>query len=373
MDRKDAQKLKLKLKERYPKIFHNAHIPIVVTDENGCVVDFNEAAHKQTDYTAEEYAKMNMSQIDVTRNSPEEIQSIVSQIQTNGYAIFEALHRTKTGKILNIIVNASLLEMDGKKYNLAVFNDITHHKKEEHRLLAELAVKQERLEELNGRLSNFAYIASHDLQEPLRTITSYIGVILKNVDDSVSEKVIKYLQVINKSADRMKVLITALLEFSRLGLNKAMVEVNAQEVVEAVINDLYLSIESTDATIEVDDLPKITANATEMRQLFQNLLVNAIKFRKASIAPKIQIGYKELEGYHQFVVSDNGIGMASKNINRIFNIFQKLLLEEEYSGYGIGLANSRKIVEVHGGKIWVETEFGKGSNFYFTIAKHIGS
>ncbi|HEA20638.1 MAG TPA: GHKL domain-containing protein [Pricia antarctica] len=228
------------------------------------------------------------------------------------------------------------------------------------------------LEHKNRELERFAYIASHDLQEPLRTISNYIAVIQEDFENDLSEEIGNYLQTIGKSAERMKALIIALLEFSRLGSNRERIEVDSKKIIVEVIDDLQHSIQSTKAKVKVDNLPRLSAYETELRQVFQNLMTNAIKFRKEDISPVIKIRYKEVEDFHQFSISDNGIGIASKDTERIFQIFHKLHLNKKYEGYGIGLANTRKIVELHGGTIWVESEIGEGSTFYFTICKQPG-
>lgn len=235
----------------------------------------------------------------------------------------------------------------------------------------EISVQQRtaELEHKNKELERFAYIASHDLQEPLRTIANYIQVIREDFENDLSEEILNYLQTINKSTERMKALITALLKFSKLGHKKQFVDIDSQKIVAEVIDDLHGVIQLTNTNVEVGNLPKLRAYETELRQIFQNLISNAIKFRNENLPPEIQISYKALEDYHQFSISDNGIGIAAKDIDRIFYIFQKLHLDKKYEGYGIGLANSRKIVELHGGKIWVKSEVGSGSTFYFTIAK----
>ncbi|UZR96338.1 sensor histidine kinase [Chondrinema litorale] len=227
------------------------------------------------------------------------------------------------------------------------------------------------LEQKNKELEQFAYIASHDLQEPLRTISNYIQVINEDFEFNLSEEVINYLQSINKSTERMKILVSALLDFSRLGRNRKLADVDTKKIVTEVIDDLHQLIQLTNANLKVGNLPKLHAYETELRQTFQNLISNAIKFRKENHDPEIQINYKELENHHQFSISDNGIGIAAEHIDRIFYIFQKLHLDKKYGGYGIGLANCKKIVEIHSGTIWVESQTGKGSTFYFTISKQL--
>ena len=251
--------------------------------------------------------------------------------------------------------------------------DLERSRKELAEINKKLEIKvQQRTAELehkNRELERFAYIASHDLQEPLRTISNYIAVIQEDFENDLGEDIGNYLQTISKSTERMKVLIVALLEFSRLGTNTKPIEVDSKRLVVEVIDDLQHSIQSTNTKVKVDNLPILNAFETELRQVFQNLITNAIKFGKEDVAPEINIGYLELEDFHQFSISDNGIGIASKDIERIFQIFHKLHLNKRYEGYGIGLANTRKIVELHGGSIWVESEVGKGSTFNFTIGK----
>ncbi|PIB36190.1 hypothetical protein BFP72_12695 [Reichenbachiella sp. 5M10] len=263
------------------------------------------------------------------------------------------------------------------------FQDITEMKKAEEELqknrnkLAEInenlenRVKERtaKLEQKNKELEQFSYIASHDLQEPLRTISNYIQVVHEDFEDTLSEEVLVYLQAISKSTERMRALIFALMNFSRLGHNRSLTEVNSEKIVTEVIEDLQQLIQSKKAKIEVGRLPRIYAYETELRQVFQNLISNALKFQKANHTCDIQINYLELENHHQFSVSDNGIGIASKDIDRIFHIFQKLHLSQTYEGHGIGLAYCKKIIELHDGDIWAESEKGKGSTFYFTLSK----
>ncbi len=227
------------------------------------------------------------------------------------------------------------------------------------------------LEQKNKELVQFAYIASHDLQEPLRTISNYIQVIVEDFENTLDNDVITYLQTISKSTERMRSLISALLDFSRLGYNSNLVDVNSKKIVTEVMEDLEQLIQLKKAKVEVGDLPKLLAYETELRQIFQNLIANALKFQKENQAPEIQIHYTELENHHQFSVSDNGIGIASKDVDRIFQIFQKLHLNRKYEGYGIGLSYCKKITEIHGGEIWVDSKIGNGSSFYFTISKQL--
>ena len=223
------------------------------------------------------------------------------------------------------------------------------------------------LERKNKELEQFAYVASHDLQEPLRTTSSFVGLIQKQYKGQLDEKADKYLSFIAQSSDRMKVLIKDLLDYSRIGRKKELEEVDCNIMLNEVLADLGKAINETGAEITTEQLPVVNGYLTEIKQLFQNLIINAIKFREKTIPPQINISVQKISGYWQFAFKDNGIGIAKENNERIFIIFQRLHTRNEYSGSGIGLSHSKKIVELHKGKIWMESELGKGTTFYFTL------
>ncbi len=219
----------------------------------------------------------------------------------------------------------------------------------------------------NAELEQFAYIASHDLQEPLRTVTSFLQLLERDCKEKVSDDGKKYIDFAVDGSMRMKQLIEGLLGVSRVGTSdQEMVATDTGEVLQAVINTMHESIEKSAAVIQYDELPTLHADETQLHQLFQNLIGNAIKYCDGT-APRIIVGAEQVDGVWQFSVADNGIGMLPKHYSRIFQIFQRLHGREEYSGVGIGLAICKKIVERHAGRIWVESTVGNGSTFYFTI------
>lgn len=231
----------------------------------------------------------------------------------------------------------------------------------------------EELESSNIELERFAYIASHDLQEPLRMVSSFMGLLQKKYNDKFDDTARSYIRFAVDGAERMKKLILDLLLFSRVDThNEAMQMVNCNELMEEVQQDLLSAITESKATIRVNQLPNLRGYKSQLEQLFQNLIGNAIKYRNEKL-PLIEISCEEKEKYRQFCVQDNGIGIDPKFFQKIFIIFQRLHNKDDYSGTGIGLAIARKIVERHGGTIWVESEPGQGSSFYFTIAKKIQS
>jgi ligand-binding sensor domain-containing protein/signal transduction histidine kinase len=222
----------------------------------------------------------------------------------------------------------------------------------------------------NIEMEQFVYIASHDLREPLRTTTGFIEMFQKQYKGKLDEKADNYLNFILRSTDRMKVLINDLLDYSRIGNDKKYEEVNCETLLRDVLADLSVAVTEAEATVTSDPLPVLHAYRTNLKQLFQNLITNAIKFRKKGIPPRIHITAIQKNGYWEFAFKDNGIGVEDKHKEKIFVIFQRLHNRTEYEGSGIGLAFCKKIVEMHQGNIWLESELGKGSIFYFTIQQN---
>jgi PAS domain S-box-containing protein len=256
---------------------------------------------------------------------------------------------------------------------LGATRDVTERKESE-ALLLELNTRlKQRADELaasNIELERFAYIASHDMQEPLRMITSFLQLFKKKYEDQIDETAEQYIHYAMDGADRMKKLIMDLLEYSRVGSNKGNFEpVDPNQVVQEVINVFMDRIEEMKATVKVGKLPAtITANRIQLSQLFQNLIGNALKYHSGKSA-LIEIDGTEEDSHYLFSVKDNGIGIKPIFFEKIFVLFQRLHHKNEYSGTGIGLSVCKKIVERHGGKIWVTSEPGLGSCFYFTISK----
>jgi light-regulated signal transduction histidine kinase (bacteriophytochrome) len=240
--------------------------------------------------------------------------------------------------------------------------------------IAERQEAQEALQQLNQELlqSNydlemFAYVASHDLQEPLRAINSYAQLLARKYQDRLDAKADKYIGYIVEGATRMQQLISDLLEFSRVGTQgKELIPTESEAVLERVLANLRVAIAKNRALITHDPLPTILGDEIQLIQLLQNLIANAIKFRREE-QPKVHISVEQKEEEWLFSVRDNGIGMEPAYFDRIFTIFQCLHSRSEYSGTGIGLAVCKKIVERHGGRIWVESKLGVGTTFHFTL------
>ena len=248
---------------------------------------------------------------------------------------------------------------------IGFIRDITQRKKIEE----EIKQKSEELARSNMELEQFAYVASHDLQEPLRTIYNFVGLLDKKYSEKADDDTKEYFKFIVNATSKMQNLIKDLLEFSRVGKNMLFTAVDCNKILKEVISFLDISIKESNAKITSGTLPVLQGNETELKRLFQNLISNALKFHKKDVSPEITISVEEKEKEYLFAIRDNGIGIEEKYINKLFIIFQRLNTVEEYPGTGIGLATCKKIVTLHGGKIWVESKLGEGSTFYFTLPK----
>ena len=223
------------------------------------------------------------------------------------------------------------------------------------------------LERKNKELEQFAYVASHDLQEPLRTTSSFVEILREQYHGKLDQKADKYFNYIVEASDRMRLLIKNLLDYSRIGNKKEFEQVDCDKTLHEVLADLGAAIDDAKADIQHNPLPVINGYPTEIKQLFQNLIINAVKFRKKDISPQIKISVQKVQNSWQFAFQDNGIGIEKQHREKIFNIFQRLHTRAEYEGSGIGLSHCKKIVELHHGKIWVESTPDEGSTFNFTI------
>lgn len=220
----------------------------------------------------------------------------------------------------------------------------------------------------NRDLEQFAYVASHDLQEPLRSITSFLQLLQQRNQGRLDPRSNRYIDVAINGASRMKDLIEALLAYARVGSSEdGFEEVDVAASVATVIEDLRLRIADSGAVITTGPLPSITAHPVDMHLLFQNLISNAIKFRRDDVAPVIHCSAEKAPGEWHFRVTDNGIGIGHHYHDRVFVIFQRLHPRTEYEGTGIGLAVSKKIVEKHRGRIWLESSPGQGTTVHFTL------
>ncbi|WP_293121893.1 PAS domain S-box protein [Microcoleus sp. bin38.metabat.b11b12b14.051] len=273
--------------------------------------------------------------------------------------------KSKDGKdVWTYISTSPVLDARGNMVSCcALVYNITGRKEAEEQMLQ----LTEDLKRSNEELEQFAYVASHDLQEPLRAVTSYTQLLAQRYQANLDDRADKYINYIVDGATRMQQLINDLLAYSRLGTRgKEFEQAQCKAAIKQTLCNLQIAIAETKAVITYDEMPTVMADESQLVQLFQNLLANGIKFCRQDI-PLIHITAGRQESEWLFSVSDNGIGIDPEYADRIFIIFQRLHSRREYSGTGIGLAMCKRIVERHGGRIWVESQEGKGATFYFTI------
>ncbi|MEM9820304.1 MAG: ATP-binding protein [Bacteroidota bacterium] len=221
----------------------------------------------------------------------------------------------------------------------------------------------------NKELEQMTYITSHDLQEPVRTINSLVHLLQSKYANAFDEQGSKMLKFLDNATLRMRDLIKDLLDYSIIGKEKEKTRVDCHQLLASVKEGLAAEIKQSDAKIYWKEMPEIVGIATELKLLFHNLIANAIKFQATDHTPIININASERETHWLFTVADNGIGIEPKNLDKIFSIFHRVHSKYEFEGTGIGLAHCAKVVDIHGGDIWVESEVNVGSTFFFTINK----
>ena len=339
---------------------------IVFTDEKGIINYVNDKFCEISQYSREELIGKTHALINSGYHGREFFSNLWKTIGQGNIWIGEIKNRAKDGSFY--WVHTSIIpfkDENGKIYrHLAIRQDITKRKLSEEMFASQYVKK---LEQKNKELEQFAYIASHDLQEPLRTITTFGELLYKKYYDQLGSDANKYLNFITKSTSRMRDLVKALLDYARIGGQKKLVKTDCLRLIKNIKEDMATYIDQTNTTLIIHPLPTVTAYKTEIRLLFQNLISNAIKFRKEDTAPIIHISSRKTGQYWEFAIEDNGIGIDEKFNHRIFEIFQRLHKQEDYEGTGIGLTHCQKIVSLHGGNIWVKSKLGEGSTFYFTL------
>jgi PAS domain S-box-containing protein len=361
--RKKAEEA-LRLSNIYNRSLIEASLdPLVTIGHDGKITDVNSSTELVTGYSRDELIGTDFTDY---FTEPEKAKKGYQEVFREGFVSDYALEiRHRNGRIIPVLYNASVYKDESGEV-IGVFaaaRDVTERKKAEEILKSKL----EELSRSNAELEQFAYVSSHDLQEPLRMISSYLQLLQRRYQGKIDEKADKYIYYAVDGASRMQVLINDLLEFSRVTTKAKEPEpTDCEFVLDQVLPNLDLYIKENKAVVSHDPLPEVVADNTQLAQVFQNLIVNGIKFHSEE-TPKVHISAEKKAGEWLFSVQDNGIGIDPQYSEKIFEVFKRLHKKEEYPGTGIGLAICKKIVERHGGHIWVESELGKGSTFYFTL------
>lgn len=323
----------------------------------------NEVAQNKhpTDYMPE-YQPDGQNSIDVTTR-------YLKKILYSGRASYEFVHRKENGELIHTLNTAVRLPEPSSHLAVYIFRDITEQKKSED-AIKEKNIELQKYIDSNLQLENFAYVASHDMKEPLRNIGNFSQLLHRRYHDIIDEEGKEFINYIVKGVKNMNGLLDDLLAYSRVNSQEYHYEyANTNDMLVLILNDLRYAIEEREAEITVKNIPEmIYINKTMMLKVFQNLIVNAIKFTPYT-TPKIIIDSHDSGDFWEFSVQDNGIGIAAEYHERIFILFKKLHNKIDYAGTGIGLSICKKIIEKHSGRIWVDSELGKGATFRFTIPK----
>ena len=295
------------------------------------------------------------------------VRSRVEKIEMEGTSTPEIEQKfiRMDGERIDVSVAGVPIDFHGESGVLVFAEDISSRKRADE----ELRRSHDELKRSNTELEQFAYVASHDLQEPLRMVSSYMQFIERRYKGQLDADADDFIGYAVDGAKRMRMLIRDLLEYSRVGTHgKTFGPVDCETLLDRVISHLQLLIEENGATVTHDQLPMVIGDGDQLARVFQNLINNALKFRK-DCPPYIHVSVESNNNEWHFSVSDNGIGIDPQYADRIFVIFQRLHSNAEYPGTGIGLAICKKIVERHAGRIWVRSEQGEGATFIFTIPK----
>jgi PAS domain S-box-containing protein len=378
-ERKKAEEKIRSSEERQKLIMNSALDAIICIDLKGEIFFWNPQAEKIFGWNENEVLGKPLDKIIVPEKYRQAHQEgMKNYLKTGqGFILDKLIHFSalkKGGIEFPIELTISPIQQEGNEFFCAFIRDITDRKRSESLLVElnnNLKKQTEELAKSNEDLEQFAYVASHDLQEPLRMISSFLNQLNRKYDNILDEKGKKYIYYAVDGAVRMRQIILDLLEFSRVGKTQEAPEsINLNIIVDDVKVLFRKEIKDKKATLHIKPLPIIQGYKTPIRQIFQNLIGNSLKYSKKSLPAQVHIEALEDEDFWQIAVSDNGIGIDEAFFDRIFIIFQRLHTKETYPGTGMGLAVTKKLIESQGGKIWVTSKINAGSTFHFTLPKN---
>lgn len=354
----------LESEERFRTLSAATFEGIAIT-ENGRIVDINEQLLEMLGRTRDEMIGEPVAAFLVPEDRERVLQGIREGLE------MQLDHRMirKDGSHFNAEAHGKMVHFKSRTVRVTAIRDVSDRKRAEEALLEARNTALRTARELarsNRDLEQFAHVTSHDLKEPLRMVTGFMGLLKEQYGSRLDDKAREYIHFGVDAAQRMQRLINDLLEYSRVGMDESAEAMALGEALDAALDNLRIAIREAGAVITRDALPLLHVNRTEMVRLLQNLVSNAVKFRSA-LPPAIHVGARLKSGIWEFSVRDNGIGIDPVYQDRLFQIFQRLHPAEDYPGSGVGLAICKKIVEQYGGEIRVESEPGKGSAFFFTL------
>ena len=353
---------------QYRAIFESANDAIVTIDERGIIISANPTTEEVFGYTLPEVIGHSVSRLIPSPHREQHDDYIAQYVATGvgGDVIGirrEVTGQRKDGTLASLDLSVSAIVLDDRRLFTVILRDITSRKNAE-RMLEQYS---QELKRSNAELEQYAYVVSHDLKEPLRMVTSFTNLLEEELRKGLSNDARRYMRFVSDGAGRMRTMIEDLLDYSRVG--RGDMEMEATDLTEAVataLENLAISIQESGVEVQIGELPPVSGVPSLLLRLFQNLIGNAIKFR-GDRKPVIQIGAEQDGETWKLFVRDNGIGIEPQHLERVFQVFQRLHRRDEYEGSGIGLAVCRKIVERHGGQLWVESVKDEGSTFWLTF------
>ncbi|MGH1352378.1 MAG: PAS domain-containing sensor histidine kinase [Methyloligellaceae bacterium] len=371
--RKAEESLKKSNKARLNAIHEAAPSGILTTDKDGVITSVNRKIVKIFGYEEKEILGKSVEHLvpeTIHKQHKDDVadfaKSGTKRVMANGRDVL-GIRKDHTSIPLEIALNRFTLP-DGTIQVVASIVDITDRKHDEEEREALI----ERLTDSNEELERFAYVCSHDLQEPLRMIRSFSEKLQYHIRDKLidDEKGLRYFKFVTDGAVQAQNLIDDILSYSSIDRDTLRhEEFSAMELVKSAIDNVQVNLEEHSGSITYDELPRLIGNKAQIYQLFLNLINNGLKYHKPNTQPHIHIGVEDHNTHWKFSIQDNGIGMEQRHIKKIFDVFQRLHSRDEYAGTGIGLSICKKVIERHGGKIWVDSEKDKGSTFYFVLPK----
>ena len=364
---------------RFYTIFYANPIPISIMEyETKTYTNVNQSWCNFFGYQPEEVIGSNYEKLGIitteTRKLIDETLERDGRINTIEMEVY-----TKSGVKKNVFYNRVLIKIQDQDYIVYLMTDITERKEIERKMMnlnieLEEKVRQRTsdLEASNKELESFSYSVSHDLRAPLRHINGYVDLLNERFNEDLPEKAQHYLQVISNASKQMGTLIDELLLYSRTGrqvINK--IDLNMDTLIREIVEKFYFELKDRKIEWEISKLPIIIADYTMMKQVWTNLIDNALKYSRNNEITKIKIGYSEAKDYYKFFIQDNGVGFDMKYAGKLFGVFQRLHSQTEFEGTGIGLANVQRIIHKHNGRVWADAELNKGATFYYTIPKKL--
>jgi PAS domain S-box-containing protein len=375
----EYQALQARLNEarRMVTVVRDSNDAITIQDFEGHILAWNHGAEQMFGYGEQEALKKNIWELTPPDKAAEQKDFNRRLLAGEAVTSLETQRLTKDGRLLDVWLTVTkLVDEAGKVIGIAsTERDITERKNAEteiRRLNAELgqkiAERTAKLERSNQDLQQFAYVASHDLQEPLRMVASFTQLLAKRYQNKLDQDADDFIKYIVEGATRMQAMINDLLNYSRIGTRgEDLVATPAGVALKQALTNIQLLVMENQAVIEQGPLPVVLADPTQLPVVFQNLITNAIKYRRPDVPPRIEVRAERREKVWEFTVRDNGQGIDPRYFERVFIIFQRIHGRTDNSGSSIGLPICKRIIERQGGRIWIESEMGQGTVIHFTV------